>query len=68
MAGKEDEIEKLDGVVARRRAAYGKILAEKGPTDPQVRRARKLVKRARRRRLKIKLGRRISAKERRSEA
>ena len=68
MAGKEDEIEKLNGIVARRRAAYGKVLAEKGPTDPQVRRARKLVKRARRRRLKLRLGRKISAKERRSQA
>lgn len=68
MPTKEEKIETLGSIVARRKAAYKKVLADKGASDPQARKARKLLKRAQRRRLKTKLGRRISAKQRKREA
>lgn len=64
MAAKEEKLEVLSSVIERRQKDYEKKKAQDSVSPDELRRARRLLKRAQRRRLKLRRGKKLSKKER----
>ena len=64
MATKEQKLESLPTVVERRAKNYLKKKSGESVPPEELRKARRLLKRAQRRRLKLRRGRKLSKKER----
>ena len=63
MAAKEEKLEKLSAIVERRKKHYESRKSADGASPEELRRVRRLLKRAQRRRLKLMRGKKLSRKD-----